>query len=158
MTIVTGKIEPLKKLKEILNDNGISRFNSIGEINTFIKNYESEKKEIPDVITNSLDEEINKLQTALLKRQKILDDLKIETQNQINKEIASLKEISKQTIEKSNRNIFNKIFYYLKIKKLTNKKLSLEKNLENTIRKRTRFEENDLPRLKINWMNTEKTR
>jgi len=46
MTIVVGKIEPLKKLKEILNDNGITRFNSIGEINTFIKNYESEKKEI----------------------------------------------------------------------------------------------------------------
>ena len=42
MTIVVGKIEPLKKLKVILNDNGITRFNSIGEINEFLKNYESE--------------------------------------------------------------------------------------------------------------------
>ena len=47
MTIVVGKIEPLKKLKETLNDNGITRFSSIGEINEFLKNYESEKNEIP---------------------------------------------------------------------------------------------------------------
>jgi len=104
MTIVVGKIEPLKKLKDILNDNGITRFNSIGEINTFIKNYESEKKEIPKIIKISLDEEIKKLEEA-----------------------------SKQAIEKSNKNLFNKIFYYLKIKTLTNKKSTLEKNYEKVI-------------------------
>lgn len=107
MTIVAGKIEPLKKLKEILNENGITRFNSIGEINTFINNYESEKKEIPKIIKKSLDEEITKLE-----------------------------ETSKQTIEKSNKNLFNKILYYLKIKILTIKKSTLEKNYEKIISKR----------------------
>jgi hypothetical protein len=62
MAIVVGQIEPLKKLKEILNESGITRFNSIGEINTFIKNYESEKKEVPKIIENLLDEEIKKLE------------------------------------------------------------------------------------------------
>jgi len=104
MTIVVGKIEPLKKLKKILNDNGITRFNSIGEINAFINNYESEKKEIPKIIKISLDEEIKNLEEA-----------------------------SKQAIEKSNKNIFNKMAYYLKIKALTNKKSSLEKNYEKII-------------------------
>ena len=104
MTIVAGKIEPLKKLKEILNNNGITRFNSIGEINTFIKNFESEKKEIPKITKITLNEEIKKLE-----------------------------EISIQTIEKSNKNLFNKIFYYLKIKTLTNKKSNLEKNYEKVI-------------------------
>lgn len=107
MTIVIGKIETLKRLKETLNRNGIYRFNSIGEINTFLKNYESEKKEIPAIVKNSLIEEIKKLE-----------------------------ETSKQAIEKSSKNIFNKIFYYLKIKKLTNKKSSLENNSENFISKR----------------------
>jgi len=107
MTIVAGKIEPLKKLKEILNENGITRFNSIGEINTFINNYESEKKEIPKIIKKTLDEEITKLE-----------------------------ETSKQTIEKSNKNLFNKILYYLKIKILTNKKSTLEKKFEKIISKR----------------------
>jgi hypothetical protein len=107
MTIVVGKIEPLKRLKETLNKNGIYRFNSIGEINAFLKNYESEKKEIPAIVKNTLNEEISRLE-----------------------------ETSKQAIEKSNKNIFNKIIYYLKIKKLSNKKASLENNYENVISKR----------------------
>ena len=61
MTIVAGQIQPLKKLKKTLNANGITRFNSIGEINTFKKNYETEKKEIPIKVKASLNEEIKKL-------------------------------------------------------------------------------------------------
>ena len=49
MTIVVGQIESLKKLKEILIENGITRFSSIGEINSFLKDYESEKEEIPKI-------------------------------------------------------------------------------------------------------------
>lgn len=104
MTIVVGKIEPLKKLKELLNYHGITRFNSIGEINTFIKNYEIEKKEIPKITKTTLDEEIKKIE-----------------------------ETSKQTIEKSKKNLFNKIRYYLKIKKLTNKISNLKKNYEKIL-------------------------
>ncbi|MET0012040.1 MAG: nuclease-related domain-containing protein [Sedimenticola sp.] len=107
MTIVVGKIEPIKRLKETLNNHGIYRFNSIGEINTFLKNYDSEKKNIPAIVKNTLNEEIN-----------------------------SLEEESKQAIEKSNKNLFNKIFYYLMINKLTKKKASLVNNYESTITRR----------------------
>jgi hypothetical protein len=107
MTVVVGKIESLKKLKEILNENGITRFNSIGEINTFIKNYEAEKKEIPNIVKQSLDEEIE-----------------------------TLEETTKHVIEKSKKNLFNKILYCIKIKILVNKKSSLETNLEKIISKR----------------------
>jgi len=104
MTIVVGQIEPLKKLKEILKKNGITRFHSIGEINTFINNYESEKIEIPIVIETSLNEEIKKLEETL-----------------------------KRGIEKSNKHLFNKILYYLKIEILTYKKSTLEKNYKKII-------------------------
>ena len=40
MTIVEGQIESLKKIKEILDQNGITRFNSIADISEFIKNYQ----------------------------------------------------------------------------------------------------------------------
>lgn len=109
MAIVVGKIEPLKKLKEILNDNGITRFNSIGEINAFIKNYESEKNEIPKITKITLDEEIKQLEKLL-----------------------------KQVIEKSNKNLFNKILYYLKIKTLSHKKSNLDKNYEKVISTRSK--------------------
>ncbi len=89
-------------MKEILNDNGITRFNSIGEINIFINNYESEKKEIPKIIENSLDEEINNLQSVLIKRQQIHDDLNAELLNELNHKIKKLEDTSKQAIEKSN--------------------------------------------------------
>jgi hypothetical protein len=104
MTIVVGKIEPLKKLKEILNDNGITRFNSIGEINAFLKNYESEKEEIPKITKITLYQEIKELE-----------------------------ETTKQAVKKSNKNLFNKIVYYLKIKSLTNKKSNLEKNYDKVL-------------------------
>lgn len=107
MTIVVGKIEPLKKLKEILNNNGITRFNSIGEINAFLKNYESEKVEIPKITKIKLDQEIQELE-----------------------------ETTKQAVEKSNKNVFNKIVYYLKIKSLTNKKSKIENNYENVLSRR----------------------
>ena len=107
MTIVVGKIEPLKRLKETLNNHGIYRFSSIGEINTFLKNYDSEKNEIPTIVKNTLNEEIK-----------------------------SLEEESKQTIDKSNKNLFNKVFYYLKLKRLINKKASLLNDYESTISKR----------------------
>ncbi|MDZ7660842.1 hypothetical protein [Thiohalophilus sp.] len=61
MAIVVGKIEPLKKLKSVLNDNGITRFNSIGETNDFLKNYESEKEEIPKITKITLNQEIKEL-------------------------------------------------------------------------------------------------
>jgi len=54
----------------------------------------------------------------------------------LNEEIRGLGEATKQAIEKSNRNIFSKIVYYLKIKKLANKKSSLVKNFESIITKR----------------------
>jgi hypothetical protein len=148
MTIVIGKIETLKKLKEVLNDNGITRFNSIGEINTFIKNYESEKKEIPKIIENSLNEEINRLQSDLIKRQQIYDGLKVNILDELNHKMKNLEEASKQFIEKSNKNLFNKILYYLKIKILTNKKSSLEKNLEKIIRKKTRIKKHEVTKAK----------
>ena len=107
MTIVVGKIEPLKRLKETLNSHGIYRFNSIGEINAFLNDYDTEKKEIPTAVRNALNEEIK-----------------------------TLEDESKQTIEKRNKNIFNKILYYFKIKKLIKKQASIKHNYESILSKR----------------------
>ena len=65
MAVIERQIEPLKKLKEILDRYEISRFGSIGEIRMFIKNYESEKKQIPTVIENEFDTEVAQLYVDL---------------------------------------------------------------------------------------------
>lgn len=144
MTIIEGQIEPLKQLKKILSQNGITRFNSIGEINDFIKNYDSEKKKIPKIIENALDDEIKDLQSKLLKRQKFYDDLKAEVSNEISQKIKNLEEKLKQAREKSNINLFNKIFFYLKIRSLANNKSKLEKNFEKITHKKTHIAEHEV--------------
>lgn len=144
MTIVVGQIESLKKLKEKLNEKGIARFGSIGEINSFLKNYESERKEIPKIIENSLDKEINNLLSHLVDKRQIYDDLKVDILSELNHEIKKLEEMSKQVEEKSNKNLCNKILYSLKVRMLANKKSYIEKNLEKIIRKKTRTIEREI--------------
>ena len=148
MAIVEGQIEPLKKLKNILNQNGITRFNSIGEINDFKKNYESEKSEILKLIENTLDAEINNLQSDLIKRQQIYDDLKADINNEINNEINSLSEKLKLVREKSNKSLINRIFFYPRTRILINNKSKLEKNLEKFIHKKTHSAEQEVIKIK----------
>jgi len=62
--------------------------------------------------------------------------------------IRKIEETSKQTIEKRNKNLFYKILYYLKIKILTKKKSTIEKNLEKIIRKKTRTTEHEVIKAK----------
>ena len=134
MAIVLGQIAPLKMLKEALNKNGITRFNSIGEINSFIKNYESEKKEKFVNIEISLDEEIKNLNSEFLKRKQIYEDLNVQILNELNEKIKALDEALKQAIEKRNKNIIHKIICYFKIRKLEYEKLTIRKNLVNTVK------------------------
>ncbi len=108
MTIVTGKIEPLKRLKETLHSHGIYRFNSIGEINAFLKQYESEKKDIPATVKHATDNEIK-----------------------------NLAEASKDAIEIRDKNILSKFFYYFKAKKLIKKHAALVNNYESVLSQRS---------------------
>ena len=65
MTIISGKIEPIKKLKETLHSRGIYQFSSIRDVNSFIKQYDSIKQSIPETTKNSLDCQIEDVKLAL---------------------------------------------------------------------------------------------
>lgn len=127
MTIVEGQIESLKKLKEILNQNNITRFNSIGEINKFIKNYGSEKNKITKHIEHTLDLEIKDLQSDLINLQQVYDNLKVEITNKVNIKIKNLKDKISLVKEKSKNNLIKKIFFFfttydIKIKEIKPRK------------------------------------
>ena len=119
MTIVAGKIEPLKRLKETLHNQGIYRFSSIGDINAFLNQYESEKKAIPSAVKKTTDEEIR-----------------------------ALEEASKKAIEIRDKNVFNKILYYFKTRKLIKKHAALVNNYEATLSKRCTDSYRDLEFIK----------
>ena len=108
MTIVSGKIEPLKRLRETLLSHGIYRFNSIGDINAFLKQYESEKKDIPATVKRSTDNEIKDLEEASSKAKDLRD-----------------------------RNVFTKFLYYFKARKLIKSHAALVNNYEAVLSQRS---------------------
>lgn len=119
MTIVVGKIEPLKKLKNIFSENGITRFKSVGDIKSFLKNYDSEKNKIPQITKIELDDEIIQLTASL-----------------------------ELVVEKSNKSFLKKIILFFKIKGLANRKSNLEENYEKILAERSMASSNKLQFIK----------
>jgi len=65
MTLVEGQIESSKKLREVLDGNNVTRFSSIGDINCFLKSYDSEKYNITKNEEYALNLEIHSLKEKL---------------------------------------------------------------------------------------------
>lgn len=65
MAQIYGQIESLKQIRNSLNLKGIDRFNSINDINTFLKNYESEKITVYKYFENELENDINDLKEKI---------------------------------------------------------------------------------------------
>lgn len=137
MTIVEGQIEPLKKLKEALSRSGITRFNSIGEIDRFIKNYEREKQQLHSHIESALEAEIQAMQATRTRHQQAYEALKAGVRNEITQEVQELEVEIEKANEKSKGNLFYKIVYFLRIINLSRRWSNLETNLENIIEKKT---------------------
>lgn len=116
---MSGKIQTLKKIRESLDEKGIQRFNSIGDINLFLENYNNEKDNIPKIETNKLDVELE-----------------------------SLKESIRLAREKSTKNVLFKIFYGIKIRWVSHKEKSLINDYENILSKRCRKSTQKLDNIK----------
>lgn len=127
MTIVEGQVETLKKLKESLSRSGITRFGSIGEIRRFVKDFELEKKQLPNSIENEVEAEIQDMQSTLANHRQNCDELKSSVRDGIEQQIHTLETEIKRASDKSNRNIFYKVLYFLKISSLTGRAVSLRK-------------------------------
>jgi hypothetical protein len=108
MTIIFGKIEPIKRLKETLHSRGIYQFSSIRDVNSFIKQYDSIKQSIPETTKNSFDYQI--------------EDVKLALDNAI-----KLRE----------KNILTKFFYYYRTRKLRRNHAVLIKNYNFILSEKT---------------------
>ncbi len=107
MAVVVGKIQTLKKLKDSLEKKGIQRFNSVSDINSFLENYEHEKRNIP-------------------KNEK----------EKLSNQIQALEESIKLAKKKSELNLLYKIYYGIKFRWFSYRKASLENNFEKILSKR----------------------
>jgi len=147
MTIVEGQIETLKKLKESLNKNGITRFNSIGEIRSFVKEFEIEKMLLPNLIRGEVEAEIQDTQSTLARLRRDCDGLKASVRSEIEQEIQNLDSALKRAKDKRSRNRFFRILYFFGISALTRRKSRLKRRLEKIVKKRARSNEKAIARL-----------
>ena len=149
MTIVEGQIEPLKRLKGALNRSGITRFNSLGEIDRFIKNYETERKQLPSLIESALESEIQDMHAALARHQQAYEELRSDIGSEIKQKIQELDDEITKAKDKSKRNLFYRIIYFLSIKYLSRRRSDLENNFESILKNKTSNAEDKVAKLKI---------
>ena len=147
MTIVEGQIESLKSIRRILSQNGITRFNSIGDINNFKKNYDSEKLDILKEEEHELDLEIRDIRSELISAQQNYDDSNNSETNKINNQIRNLKKRIELLKSKVSDNIFSKIFHLLLLIKYRSKLTKLEKNYQKIIQRKTKVAEIEVIRI-----------
>ena len=133
MTVVLGQIESLIRIRETLDQKGITKFDSIGDINKFIKNYNNEKEETFFKIQNDVDLEIDILQAEWHELQKEYDILKSNAITTLKGRISKLntKCISLETTPTKNAYIETAIWYQMLFFKAI--KFLLEKNFNRLI-------------------------
>ena len=144
MTIVFGQIESLTRIKETLNQKGINRFNSIGDINKFKRNYELEKQNISNQIEHDLNIEIDDLGTIKSEFQKNYDDLKTEKTKKLTSKIIRLKSKYDLIKSRNTNNLIRKTFNWLHLKILKFINTILEKNFHKIIKRQTNRAEKKL--------------
>ncbi|MDE0472071.1 MAG: nuclease-related domain-containing protein [Ekhidna sp.] len=137
MAQIIGQIESLKKIRWELSQNNITRFNSISEINYFLKNYESELYEIHQVEKYKLNDEVNNLELALLALNKQYEKSKNQVTDKLNSQISSLNEkINRLKSSKSNF-FFVRLFNWLQLKVAESKQYSLKRDFVRIIERKT---------------------
>ena len=136
MTIVKGQIDSLKKLKASLNERGITRFSSIGEINLFLKTFGNKKQEIIDQTKKRLNSEIKALQADRIRFQEHYDIQKIDETNNLNNRIGTLSK-NYDLIKSKNSVGLRRAYNFLQLKVLKFRKAQLEKNFNRILHKKT---------------------
>jgi len=150
MARIIGTIESLKSLKSELKNRGISRFNSVKEINDFLSNYNSEKLEIFNNTSKALENEFS--ETCINVKQRIQNKTEIinlETEKLDNQILRLKKKINLiENVENNNyfKNIISNIKVYFtknRLNYILNNKTNLinspAKNISKKIKKDEHF-------------------
>ncbi len=137
MTKVIGQIESLKSLKRELRLRGITCFNSVGEINAFKENYQTEKLEL----VREIEEEVNERIASLRKESVLLEEAYIDQKNNLTRALqAEIFQLTASGELISNRKATDPasaLINTIKRGYLSAKRGHLERNFDNIIRKRS---------------------
>jgi nuclease-like protein len=137
MAEIYGQIESLKRIRNHLRLKGIDRFNSINEINTFLKNYESEKIIIYKYFENELENDIHELKEKIKYNHDASEKIKKESIKKLDTKISLNLNILDKYYKKDKNSFLAKYFTQLIVKLLDARVKYLQNNYENIISKST---------------------
>ncbi len=131
MARIIGQVESLKTLRFELQKRNISRFNSVGDINRFCKEFSMEKHKVLEYHKNVLIEEINQKSDRIKDNENRLEQTINDEISRLDTSIGNYKE-RKEKLEIKKRNAFFliKVILFFKIRKLNRKILYLTENYE----------------------------
>ena len=144
MAQIIGQIESLKRLKRELSQSEVTRFNSIGEINRFLVNYESEIQEINQQAELNLKNEIIELQSQLSEFQKQYRLEKIEVTENLNSKILSIKSRITSLKSKDTSFLYLELINWVKLKLAALGMKKLEQNFSKIVHQHTIFIEQNV--------------
>ncbi len=133
MARVIGQIESLKRLRIELDQKGISRFNSIGEINSFLKYYEFEKNSVYSKVEEEFDGEIESLHGEKLSFEEAYESKKL---REIDDLTITIEQVASKIDMLESKNVFLKLLNLTKRKYWKRRKERLEKNFDKIISER----------------------
>jgi len=143
---IIGQIESLKRLKKVLNENGIDRFSSIGQINQFLKGYHSEVNKVKLDGEREVTREINALKATLLDYQQQYEQAKVDARTELELKIASLDQKIDRLKASPSKNLFIDFYNWLKLEIAEAKLNNLKHNGDQLITNRTRAIHDQLSR------------
>jgi len=91
MTRINGQIESLKRIRETLDQKGITWFKTTGQINKFLKTYEYEKELLVFNTERQLEIDLAVLQTKAFFWQKDHENLKTQTESHLTNKVQQVK-------------------------------------------------------------------
>lgn len=133
MTRIHGQIESLKRIRETLDQEGIARFNSTGEINRFLQNYDNEIEELLFKTERDFDLELDALRTKACRLEDQYKSLKKDSENKLQERIASLNDKCAM-LEKPARNATTELLNWYQLQFFRGLKFCLGKGFKDIVR------------------------
>lgn len=153
MTIVEGQIETLKELKEALRRSGITRFQSVGEIRSFLRNFEAEKEKLRSQIERELKTAILDMQSTLEGHQQAYGELNTRVRYELEQKILELNAGIARARVRSNKNFLYRVIYSFNVSSLSRRSSRLVRNLDKIVKNKTGSAAKTIAKLEVDLEN-----
>ena len=138
MTIVEGQVETLKKLKHSLAELGLSEFESIGQINNFLQNYNAEIRDLPSRVNRELETETADIKASYVTLKSTLNELLEELNSKHNLQLLALEQKKRLLSGRKAKNFLARVGLDLVIIFYSYKSRHLAAGFKKTLHRRTR--------------------